>query len=105
LTNKPNTFTIKQPPTSPPPTNTQSGLEATQAIRALGFNGLIIGLTGNALDDDVANFIKAGADCVFYKPFREEHLATLLGFIADHGCESSDLSHSLIKPDQKKFFP
>jgi hypothetical protein len=41
-------------------THTQNGLEATEAIRALGFSGLIIGLTGNALDDDVANFIKSG---------------------------------------------
>ena len=63
-----------------------------------------MGVTGNALDDDVANFIRAGADCVFAKPFREEHLAALLQFISENGCESSIMSQTLIKPEQKKYF-
>ena len=82
----------------------QNGLEACTIIRSLGFTGLIVGVTGNALDDDVANFIKAGADCVFAKPFREEHLAALLQFISENGCESSIKSQTLIKPEQKKYF-
>ena len=38
----------------------QNGLEASTIIRSLGFTGLIVGVTGNALDDDVAKFIEAG---------------------------------------------
>jgi hypothetical protein len=38
----------------------QNGLEASSIIRSLDFSGLIIGLTGNTLDDDVARFIQAG---------------------------------------------
>lgn len=45
-----------------------------------------------------------GADCVFSKPFRQEHLASLLAYISHHGTKSSLKSHSLIKPEQKKFY-
>lgn len=45
----------------------QNGLEASSIIRSLDFSGLIIGLTGNTLDDDVARFIQAGNS--FIPPF------------------------------------
>ena len=32
----------------------------------MGFTGLIVGLTGNALDDDVENFLAAGSYMFFY---------------------------------------
>jgi CheY-like chemotaxis protein len=64
-------------------------LEATFDIRALGYEGLILGLTGNALDDDVRRFLDAGADCVFAKPFREAQLQTILSLISEYGCDSS----------------
>jgi signal transduction histidine kinase/CheY-like chemotaxis protein len=74
-----------------------SGIEATSLIRSLGFTGLIIGLTGNALDDDVTAFLHAGADCVTLKPFREEHLSALLGFLNEHGCESNPRIRSVMR--------
>ena len=74
-----------------------SGIEATALIRSLGFTGLIIGLTGNALDDDVTAFLHAGADCVTLKPFREEHLAALLGFLNEYGCESNPRIKSVMR--------
>jgi hypothetical protein len=33
-----------------------------------------VGITGNALDDDVAAFLLAGADCVIAKPLRTNSL-------------------------------
>ena len=42
------------------------------------FNHLIIGLTGNAMDDDVLKFLDAGADDVLVKPFKSEHLDEIL---------------------------
>ena len=45
------------------------GTEATQRIRQLGYNGVIIGVTGNALPEDVKDFIDHGADAVIPKPF------------------------------------
>ena len=42
------------------------------------FNHLIIGLTGNAMDDDVLKFLDAGADDVLVKPLKSEHLDEIL---------------------------
>jgi CheY-like chemotaxis protein len=47
-----------------------TGTEASRQIRSNGYNRLIIGVTGNALDDDVEAFLTAGADCVIAKPLR-----------------------------------
>jgi CheY-like chemotaxis protein len=45
-----------------------NGLEATRKMRQAGYRGLIIGCTGNALAEDIATFIDAGADSVVTKP-------------------------------------
>lgn len=44
------------------------GHEATRALRAGGFRGLVFGCTGNAQPADRAAFLAAGADDVFFKP-------------------------------------
>jgi len=44
------------------------GPRATKAIRELGFVGLILGVTGNVLQEDVETFKQHGADDVFFKP-------------------------------------
>lgn len=49
-----------------------NGTVATKAIRALGFEGLIIGVTGNALEEDVEEFVRFGADKVMPKPFQKD---------------------------------
>lgn len=64
-------------------------MEAARIIRNLGYRGLIIGVTGNCLKDDVDKFMEAGADCVFAKPFRDKDLTSLLQFIEQHGCETN----------------
>eukprot|EP00607_Mallomonas_marina_P007586 CAMPEP_0182418402 /NCGR_PEP_ID=MMETSP1167-20130531/2846_1 /TAXON_ID=2988 /ORGANISM="Mallomonas Sp, Strain CCMP3275" /LENGTH=613 /DNA_ID=CAMNT_0024592597 /DNA_START=164 /DNA_END=2005 /DNA_ORIENTATION=- len=53
------------------------GPTATKAIRGLGFTGLILGVTGNALPEDIANFIAHGADQVLTKPFDIEVLESI----------------------------
>ena len=50
---------------------------ATERIRQLGYSRLIIGISGNALDDDVKRFNRAGADCVIAKPFRATQVGLL----------------------------
>jgi DNA-binding response OmpR family regulator len=47
-----------------------------------------VGVTGNALDDDVSNFIEAGADIVFSKPFNMKNLDCLLRYINAYDCMS-----------------
>jgi len=45
------------------------GLTATTLIRDLGYNGVIVGLTGDTNPDDVNKFLAAGANFVLAKPF------------------------------------
>ena len=46
-----------------------NGPEATSKIRELGYTGPIIGVTGNALQQDHDIFMQAGASQIFTKPF------------------------------------
>jgi CheY-like chemotaxis protein len=45
-----------------------TGVEACQAMRAMGFTGVIIGLTGNVFEKDIADYIANGANAVLHKP-------------------------------------
>jgi len=44
------------------------GFLATKRIRAIGFGGLILGITGNAIAEDIRDFLDSGADVVITKP-------------------------------------
>ena len=44
------------------------GPTATRLIRDMGYQGLIVGVTGNALADDVGTFVSNGVNTVFVKP-------------------------------------
>ena len=58
------------------------------AIRENGYDRLIFGLTGNALNDDVSTFLSAGADCVIAKPLRASQLNAILRHTQEHGFKS-----------------
>jgi CheY-like chemotaxis protein len=45
------------------------GMEASRAMRNMGYRGKILGVTGNVDPKDTANFKSHGADVVFSKPF------------------------------------
>ena len=45
-------------------------MEAAKRIREGGFRNLIAGVTGNILEDDVEEYLQAGADIVFGKPMK-----------------------------------
>ena len=57
-----------------------NGPTASKHIRDLGYKGLIIGLTGHALSEDVKDYLDSGADKVIVKPLRKE---VLFGLIAE----------------------
>lgn len=65
-----------------------NGVECSRQLRSLGFKGLILGLTGNALDDDIETFVKAGADTVFSKPLKMANLERLLKHCRQFGSRS-----------------
>ena len=58
------------------------GVEVTRIIRQeLGFQGLIFGVTGNVIDDDMDTFVKNGANEVLIKPLtREKFTGHVLGY-------------------------
>ena len=45
-----------------------NGPEAALQMRQRGFRGKIIGVTGNALQDDIYDFLSHGADIVLPEP-------------------------------------
>ncbi len=45
-----------------------SGVEATARLRSLGYRGLIVGVTGSALAEELSQFQRAGANVVLPKP-------------------------------------
>jgi DNA-binding NarL/FixJ family response regulator len=67
----------------------QNGGDATAAIRESGFDRLIIGLTGNALNDDVSSFLHSGADCVLAKPLTAAQMESVLSHARMHGFQSN----------------
>ena len=54
------------------------GPTATKLIRDMGYTGIILGVTGNALPDDVALFISKGANRVLLKPVSRDTILTTL---------------------------
>ena len=55
-----------------------NGPDATRAIRALGYTGPIIGVTGNAHNDDKAIFTKAGVTDIVIKPLKMNSLIKII---------------------------
>mmetsp|Transcript_18942 Transcript_18942/g.26111 ORF Transcript_18942/g.26111 Transcript_18942/m.26111 type:complete len:108 (+) Transcript_18942:280-603(+) len=51
-----------------------NGVEATKRLRMSGYKNLIVGVTGNVLEDDVGEFLAAGADLVMFKPLKMAQL-------------------------------
>jgi len=65
-----------------------SGVQASRACRQIGFKHIIIGVTGNAMDDDLAEFLSAGADIVCTKPLKNDQLKMLLQYFYKRGYTS-----------------
>ena len=58
--------------------NRMNGPEAAQAMRATGYDGLIIGVTGNVMAKDVNHYLSCGADHILFKPVNLEELTRIL---------------------------
>ena len=54
------------------------GLQATKKIRELGYKGKIFGVTGNAFQSDIEEFIAHGADEVLVKPLSIDKYAYIV---------------------------
>lgn len=65
-----------------------SGIEASRVIRKLGYDNLIIGVTGNSMEDELNDFLQAGADFAITKPMKPNVLDILLQYMNTFGCRS-----------------
>ena len=63
----------------------QCGVEAVRKLRKEGYAKLVVGVTGNVLDDDVMEYLAAGADLVLGKPVKVDMLRMLIRHVKEHG--------------------
>ena len=54
-------------------------------LRGIGYNGIIIGITGNGVQQDQEKFQENGADYVFIKPFTKKNLESILELVNREG--------------------
>lgn len=65
-----------------------TGVEATMVLRKLGFINLIIGVTGNCMESDLAEFSAAGADLVMSKPLTRNSINSIIKYVRTCGNKS-----------------
>eukprot|EP01036_Dinobryon_divergens_P029562 gene29562-38680_t len=63
----------------------QDGLKAVRKLREDGYDKLVVGVTGNILDDDVMDYLSAGADMVIGKPVKADMLRLLVHYVKVNG--------------------
>ena len=72
-----------------------SGLEATKRIRELGYDKIIVGLTGNTMESEMKDFENVGADVVLAKPIKILQCEVILDHMKKNGTEATINSGSL----------
>jgi len=84
------------------------GPEAVEKMRQQGFKGLVVGVTGNVMEDDLADFIKHGANDVVKKPVCADQLGLIIRkYLAEMKCRKKENSLSAIfsKPSKQGDYP
>lgn len=77
-----------------------SGIDACKQIRLLGYDGVIIAVTGNVLPADKDEFLLAGVDSVIGKPFQ---ILSFKQTVAEHSSRLSNASYSGSHPSTTRF--
>merc|ERR1711871_533938 len=67
-----------------------TGASATKLLRSKGFKGIIIGLTGDAMDEDVQTFMSSGTDIVMSKPLKFQELCIILNYLEQSGFDHEE---------------
>lgn len=57
-------------------------------LRKLNFNRMVVGLTGDGMEDAIQRFLESGVDIVFVKPIRIETLKAFLNYVKKYGNHS-----------------
>jgi CheY-like chemotaxis protein len=67
---------------------TMNGIDATKTLRDEGFKQIIVGVTGNVMENDLSEYLDSGADLVLTKPINAQVLKQVValkkaGFISN----------------------
>ena len=54
------------------------GPEASKEIRALGFSGTVVGVSGNVMQEDIDSYLKCGANYFLNKPIDSKQLLSIM---------------------------
>jgi signal transduction histidine kinase/CheY-like chemotaxis protein len=81
-----------------------SGVEMTRRLREGGYPYLIIGLTGNVMEQDMIEFSNAGADHVLMKPVSMKDVMGLIRFINQHGVTSKTNDSTKLVLNDHQFY-
>ena len=54
------------------------GMQTTRELRSLGYRGIVVGVTGDAHEEDIRAFKDAGVDAVLPKPITFRQLEDCL---------------------------
>lgn len=66
-----------------------TGSEATSELRGKGFEGRIVGVTGNAGTAQKEKFLSSGADEIIVKPLSKEAIAAVLNGLVEWGSDEN----------------
>ena len=67
----------------------KTGSEATSELRGKGFEGRIVGVTGNAGTAQKEKFLSSGADEIIVKPLSKEAIAAVLNGLVEWGSDEN----------------
>lgn len=83
----------------------QTGIECTKKLRAHGYSNIIIGLTGNSMEEELVEFANMGADLVLTKPLKPAALDLLLEHFTDFGVKSQTGKNLFVDGEKLMWVP
>jgi len=66
------------------------GPEASKELRAIGYTGTVVGISGNVLQEDIDNYLKCGANYFLNKPIDSKQLLSIMRTVYGKLSSSSD---------------
>jgi len=76
-----------------------TGVQCTKALREREYPNIILGLTGNTMEDELLEFERVGADMVMAKPLRVQQLENLMKYFSAHGTKTTIHERSPVAED------
>jgi CheY-like chemotaxis protein len=79
-----------------------TGVQCTRALRERKYPKIILGLTGNTMEDELFEFELQGADMVMAKPLRVQQLENLMKYFEANGTTTTIHDRSDVGDDGRR---